>query len=53
MYRLTVTDPRIEQVPAVVCRTQTYTLEGRAMLYCIGRGHTELHYEVMMSLGSG
>ncbi|GAB36954.1 hypothetical protein [Gordonia otitidis] len=53
MYRLTVTDPRIEQVPAVVCRTQTYTLEGRAMLYCIGRGNTALHYEVMMSLGSG
>lgn len=52
-YRLTVTDPRIEQVTTVIWRTQTYTLEGRAMPYRLGSGNTPHHYEVMMSLGSG
>ncbi|HQV19578.1 hypothetical protein RND64_12335 [Gordonia sp. w5E2] len=52
-YRLTVTDPRIEQVTTVIWRAQTYTLEGRAMPYRIGSGNTPHHYEVMMSLGSG
>ncbi len=47
VYRLVVTDARVESVTKVLIGTQVFTLEGAAMPYKVnGRTH---HYEVQIS----